>query len=356
MPGVLSAAAARRTAAYIAEHQLPSGMIPWFRGHHADPWDHVEAAMALDVAGLHAEARHAYEWSARTQSASGGWPMEIVEDDAGVRVTEPAVDTNQAAYLAVGVWHHWLVTGDRRFVEAMWPNVRGAIDLACDLQQPGGGISWSRDDAGTPAAETLLTGSACTVLSLRCALALADVLADAQPDWELAAARLAHAVAVHPDGFADRSRYSMDWYYPVLGGAVRGGRGRDLVRARWAEFVVPGRGIRCVADRPWVTAAETCELVLTLDTLGDGAGARRLLQNVQFLRDGDGGYWTGWVFPEEVVWPEEKTTWTAAAVLLAADALAGHTRAAGLFRGGGLPAIWPRFDCDARCSDAVTAP
>ena len=30
----------------IAEIQLPNGMIPWFPGGHADPWNHVEAAMA----------------------------------------------------------------------------------------------------------------------------------------------------------------------------------------------------------------------------------------------------------------------------------------------------------------------
>ena len=30
----------------------------------------------------------------------------------------------------------------------------------------------------------------------------------------------------------------------------------------------PGRGVRCVSDQPWVTAAETCELVMALDAIG----------------------------------------------------------------------------------------
>jgi hypothetical protein len=56
-------------------------------------------------------------------------------------------------------------------------------------------------------------------------MALAELVGDPQPDWELTAARLAHAVAVHPGAFLDKSRFSMDWYYPVLGGAVRGAAG-----------------------------------------------------------------------------------------------------------------------------------
>ena len=53
-------------------------------------------------------------------------------------------------------------------------------------------------------------------------MALAKLADDPQPDWELAADRLAQLVAAHPEAFADKSRFSMDWYYPVLGGALRG--------------------------------------------------------------------------------------------------------------------------------------
>ena len=46
------------------------------------------------------------------------------------------------------------------------------------------------------------------------------------------AGRLRHAVREHPDRFLDKSEFSMDWYYPVLGGVVRGEAGRDLIDAR----------------------------------------------------------------------------------------------------------------------------
>jgi hypothetical protein len=156
-------------------------------------------------------------------------------------------------------------------------------------------------------------------------------------------------VATHPNGFIDKTNFSMDWYYPVLGGAVTGQAGRDLIASRWDEFIVAGRGCRCVADRPWLTAAETCELAMALDALGDRPRALQLVKDIQYQRATDGGYWTGWVFPEEQFWPPEQSSWTAAAVILAADALSNYSAASGLFRGDGLPSLLTIEECDRNC-------
>jgi hypothetical protein len=50
-------------------------------------------------------------------------------------------ETNMSAYIAVGVFHYWLVTGDRNFLESMWDTVRRAIDFAVGLQQRANGES-----------------------------------------------------------------------------------------------------------------------------------------------------------------------------------------------------------------------
>jgi hypothetical protein len=132
----------------------------------------------------------------------------------------------------------------------------------------------------------------------------------------------------------------MDWYYPVLGGAMAPSDAVRRFESRWDDFVVPGLGIRCVDDRPWVTGAETCELALALDAAGRSAQAREQLAAMQHLRDDDGSYWTGFVFADRKRWPVERTTWTAATVVLVADALSGATGGSGLFRGEGLaPAV-----------------
>ena len=48
-----------------------------------------------------------------------------------------------------------------------------------------------------------------------------------------------------------------------------------------------------------MTGAETCELVLALDAIGDRDRALRLLADMQHLRTDDGSYWTGYVFPPD---------------------------------------------------------
>ena len=330
LPGLLSHAQLQQTVDAIAAAQLPSGALPWPDGH-TDAWDHVECAMALLLGGRVDEARAAFAWLRRTQATDGSWATSY----AGLEVLDPMVDVNQCAYVAVGTWHWWLVTGDRELPEQMWPHVRRALDLVLDLQSPAGQIFWAIDD-GVPRRESLLTGSASIYQALRCGIALAELLGEPQPEWELAAGLLQHAVAHHPDVFMDKSRFSMDWYYPVLGGAVRGRAAAELFASRWDEFVVVGLGCRCVSDRPWVTGAETAELALSLLISGDPDRARTLLSDVQHLRHDDGSYWTGLVYDEGVRWPDERSSWTSAAMILAADALAGGPSLE-LFAGDHLP-------------------
>ena len=315
------------TGESIARVQDRSGAIAWPDGH-VDAWDHVECAMALSACGLRQPARRAYRWLRETQRADGSWPRSV---QAG-RVTDPAAESHHAAYVAVGAWHEYLVTGDERHALGMWPTVRRAVEWALDLRTPRGEVLWERDAAGLPGTYALLSGCASIHQSLRCAVALAKLADDPRPDWELAADQLGHLVARCPEAFADKSRFAMDWYYPVLGGAVRGEDAARRVTSGWDTFVVPGLGVRCVSDEPWVTAAETCELVIALDACGMRDRALEVFASVQHLRHQDGSYWTGWQFANQAPFPRERSSWTAAAVVLAADALTGFSGGAGIFK------------------------
>ena len=345
LPGVLSATQLDQTVSAIAAAQHPTGALPWPDGH-TDPWDHVECAMALVLGGRLEHASRAYAWLRATQEHDGAWRTSY----DGTTVLDATVDTNQCAYVAVGVWQHWTVTGDRAFVDLMWPTVQRALDFVLTTQLPGGQLAWCRDPQDRLSQDALLTGSSSTYQALRCGIALAELVGQEQPGWEVAAGLVQHAVAHHPEVFLDKSRFSMDWYYPVLGGAVRGEAAATMLDDRWEEFVVPGVGARCVADRPWVTGAETAELALSLLTIGQHDRALRLLTEIQHLRESDGSYWTGLVFDEDVRWPAERSSWTSAAIVLAADALAGGPTAE-LFTGTGLPTgvLLPAESCHAAC-------
>ena len=296
--------------------------------------------MALDVGGRHARARAAYRWLAARQRPDGSWAAEY-RDGA---VTAPAAESNHAGYLAVGLWHSWLVSADEQLVTEVWTAVRRGLDLVTRMQLPGGAVGWALRPDGTPDDTALLTGNASLFQALRCGVALAALVGEPQPDWELAVADLGEALRTRPEAFADRSRYSMDWYYPVLAGAVTGLDAEERLAADWDRFVVPGLGIRCVADRPWVTGAETCELALALAAAGRRDAALEQLAAMQHLRHDDGSYWTGLVFADGVRWPVERTTWTAAAVVLAVDALSATTPAADLFT---APAALPAAGADS---------
>jgi hypothetical protein len=322
-----------RTAGSIAAAQRPSGAIPWPDGH-VDPWDHVECAMALTACGLIAPARLAYQWLRETQRPDGSWPRTTGGPGAlsADAVADHAAESHHAAYVAVGTWHEYLVTGDRRFVDRMWPAVKAAIGWVLALQAPRGEIAWERDAAGESGRFALLSGCSSTLQGLRCAIMLAGLVADPQPDWELAADQLCHAITCHPEAFADKTRFSMDWYYPVLGGALHGRAAAERLAHGWDTFVAAGLGVRCVSDQPWVTVAETCELVLSLDAIGQRGRAAEVLATVEPLRHEDGSYWTGWQYVNEAHFPAERSSWTSAAVVLAADALTGFSGGAGIFR------------------------
>ncbi len=257
---------------------------------------------------------------------------------------EHTLDTNVTCYIANGVWHHYLCTRDAGFLESMFPVVERAIDFALDHQHPTGEIEWDADPARIDGKGALLTGSSSIYSSLRCAIVAAERLGRERPDWELSLGSLAIAIAHRPERFLEKERWAMDWYYPILSGVLRGHAAHARIASKWHTFVAPTRGVRCVSDQPWITAAETCELVMALDAIGLDDRARTLFEWVQFLRHDDGSYWTGMNFEDErfeqpgVYFTAEQPTWNSAAVVLAANALGGHGPTAGLFRGAGLPA------------------
>lgn len=322
----------RPTVDFILSSQLDDGCIPWFDGGHADPWDHTESAMGLSIAGQYQAAEAAYNWLANTQLNDGSWWASYKDgaaDESGRR------ETNFVAYIATGVWHHFLITRKRDFLAHMWPVVEAAIDFVLRLQTEHGDIHWAVDKHGEAKKDALVTGCSSIYKSLECAYNIATQLGIDKSDWLQARRQLGGALRHHPERFDrtwdSKQRFSMDWFYPVLTGVVPKPQAQAHLQKKWSTFVVQGLGCRCVSDEPWVTVAESCELVMALLAAGDHARAVTLYSWLHQWRDIDGAYWTGHQMVLDIMWPEEKPTWTSAAILLAADALTEQTPAAKLF-------------------------
>ena len=318
----------RCQADFIADQQLSSGAIPWYRGGITDPWDHVECAIALDVSAHVREASLAYKWMRNTQNPDGSWYFSY-QDDKPQDLTR---DTNFSTYIATGMWLHYLATNDLDFLRHMWPAVEKGIDFALGLQQPDGEIYWgiSANNEVWPGA--ILTASSSTWLSIERGTRIAEALGVEKPEWNKACGRLAEAIREHPERFdtlgEDKSGHAMTWYYPILVGLLKGKQAEERISRGWQDFIIDGWGCKCFADRQSVCVAETFELVLALAKMGAKDKARMVRDWVLQFRDSDG------VFYREAYWPQrelrrseqepqvpEKNTWTSAAAVLALVAL-----------------------------------
>jgi len=327
-----------RTARYIASVQAEDGAIPWFHGGILDPWDHVEAAMGLSVGGHLREAEAAYVWLARHQLPDGSWMAAYKGDDV---VDGTRAETNFVAYVATGVWHHYRISRNHAFAADMWPMVKRAIDFVLSLQAPTGEIYWALDTRTGINKDALVTGCSSICKSIDCAVALSRLVA---PDdssvrhWCKARVHIIHALRHNPERFdrtwESKERYSMDWFYPVMTGVINATHARTRLDVRWEEFVEPELGCRCVSNQPWVTVAETCELTLACIVSRREDDAHRLFDDIRRFQAEDGSWWTGYAFEDGILWPDERPTWTAGAVMLAADALFQLTPASDFFGPG----------------------
>ena len=193
--------------------------------------------MALDLGGRHDEARARVRLAAPSmQRADGAWHAYYL----GNEVEDPALDTNVTCYIANGVWHHYLVTGDTAFLAELLADGRARHRLrARPPARDGRDRVAGRRPRRRRAAHRLVEHppSACA-----CAIAIAERLGHERPDWELSLGSLAIALAHRPDVFLDKDRWAMDWYYPILGGVLRGHAADARVASKLGD--VRGRGPR----------------------------------------------------------------------------------------------------------------
>jgi GH15 family glucan-1,4-alpha-glucosidase len=329
--------------------QNPDGSIPWFKNGVVDPWNHLEAAMGLNLIGERAAAEHAIAYMRDSQAPDGSWWGQLgsavpIDEELhqftmqGVEGGHKIRDTNFIAYIATAIWHHYCLHDDLDYAAANWPMVKAAIDFVVALQSPEGDIRWTAPDPQTPEDDALVTGNSSIHKSLICAEKLANALGHDASTWATARTKLADALANKPHRFdrtwEPKTRYSMDWYYPVLSGALSHKQEAARLSARWNDFVIDGFGCRCVVDEPWVTVAETAELIMALVAHGQHEKAAEMLGWLAQFRDENGAYWMGMQVEQKAFWPVERPAWTAGAVILAHDAVLRLTPAHHVLTGG----------------------
>ena len=176
----------------------------------------------------------------RQQFEDGSWYTAYLEGQP----IDKTRDTNLCAYIAVGVWHYYLVTADddfprrdvadsigrHRFCDGL-PDSRRGNPLG---HQPGrqgrpdGIVDRLQFDLHEP---EMRTGHCRLRRRLK------------KPHWRAALERLGNAIRTKPHLFnMTKSRYAMDWFYPVLAGALTGDAAQRRIDQYWKKFVIEANG------------------------------------------------------------------------------------------------------------------
>ena len=317
---------------FLVDVQFLSGAIPSNQDGSHDPWDHLEALMGLTTLGYKTQALKGLNWMVSNQNQDGSW-YNLYQDEKPLELNK---QTNYAAYVAVAVWHFYLINNDMNFLQEFWEPVKKGILFSLSLQHNNGAIAWNIDEFEKIDEDYLLTGCSSIAKSLECAIAICQALGDQnyESEWRIAHSKLIAALE-NPSGIfdlkKDRSRFSMDWYYPILGGINSQKRINSLTTKIKDSFWIQGLGIKCVSHEPWVTVAETSECSIAYKKIGKDKIALELLHNAISIVDSKGIPYMGWQFHENIYWPDETPSWTSAACILAADANNRLTSGAGLF-------------------------
>ena len=123
----------------------------------------------------------------------------------------------------------------------------------------------------------------------------------------------------------------MDSYYPILSGCLDQNEIKSYLDKIFKDFYVKYIGIQCVSEEPWVTGAETSEFIISLMIYGDQEKSVELLTDVLNITDENKIPFMGWQYEENIFWPNEKPSWTAAALIIAADTVLNFSNASNLF-------------------------
>ncbi len=325
-----------KIAQSIKKNQFDSGAIPSNTDLSHDPWDHIEAIMGLNFLNDKESSDLAFKWLKNNQNKDGSWYSKYSNNDP-IEFNKP---THFGPYISVAALHYYKIFSDKDKLFELWETISTAIDFSINLQNSNGTIPWSLDENNQIENDFLLTGSSSILKSLECAIAIAKILdLDSKTKWIKAYEMLASAVR-NPKGLfdktIDRSRFSMDSYYPIISGALSNSEKEKYIKKIYKDFYIEGLGIKCVIEEPWVTVAETSEFIVSLVISNKIEEAKKILAEVMNISDSNHIPFMGWQYEQNIFWPEEKPSWTSAALILAADAIFDFSSGSDIFKNNQL--------------------
>ncbi len=297
---------------WIISNQSSDGAIYWDEKGKCDAWDHCECLIALAIFE---------EWEAFDKGID--WVLSNINSEGLIysefNFNKPSKDffeAHHAAYIFLPLLQRYLIDGKKEYLKKISNQLRTIYGGMKSFKDNDGYFYWAKNTEGY-ADNSLITASCSVELSRRAYKYISEVIGSTFSDNDDFLNReMLGSEKFNRDGI-DRSRFSMDSYYPLLCGY---GNKSDVTRLL-KDFYIEELGIKCVIEEPWVTLAESSESVIALIKSGEVDAAHKIFSDIIKLKNKDGIFPTGYQYKLDIFWPEENSTWTNAVVIMAADCL-----------------------------------
>ena len=298
---------------WIITNQKNDGAICWDEKGKFDAWDHSECLLALAIFEEWDHFDKGLEYVFNNINSEGLIISETIKDI----VTKDYYEPHHAAYIFLPLVQKYMIDGDASYIQKYQKKLKLIFEGMMKFRDTDGLFFWALDTKGF-ADNSLITASCSLELSRRAYSFLCkNVLQEEdQEDTNFFNLETFHSSRFNRDGI-DRARFSMDSYYPYLIDCGDVGNIDKLLK----KFYVEGLGIKCVEEEPWVTIAESSECCIALHKAGKTIEAKKIFNDVMQHMNKDGIFPTGYQYKLDINWPDEHSTWTNAAAIIAADCL-----------------------------------
>ena len=290
---------------WIISNQSSSGAIFWDEKGKCDPWDHCECLIALAIYEEWDHFWRGVNWFFTNLNEDGLIYAEFQNE----KPSKLHYESHHAPYIIMPLIQASLIDKEQNYKKILTNEqllkLENIFEVLDDFKDEDGYFYWAKDSNGY-SDNSLITASMSIFLSL-----VAKDKSFPKFNTEMWQEKF------NRDG-VDRSRFSMDFYYPFLAGIKNNKKEfLDLLD----NYYVKGLGVKCVAEEPWVTIAESSECVISALIHDNENIAKQIFNDIQQFQNKDGIFPTGYQYDMEIFWPEENSTWTNAAVIIAAHAL-----------------------------------
>ena len=302
---------------WIEKNQSSSGMIYWDEKKNFDAWDHFECLTALAILGRKDSFLKGLNWFLDNLSKDN----QIFSSYKGKKITQNYYELHHAIYFSVPLLQGFYIFEEIELLKKNFDPLKKIVEKTINSRDNYGFFYWAEKD-GEFQDNSLISATSSIYLTLKASIEiykflkkdtklLEDIIKSIEQQFTGDMSRF------NRDG-VDRSRFSMDAYYPYLAGI---NLDNQTLLDSLSDFYVPGMGIKCVKEEPWVTFAESSEAIISLIRVGEIEFAKKIMSEIENFKNKEGIFPTGYQFSEKIFWPDERSTWTNAAYIIAKDCL-----------------------------------